>query len=198
MLRDRRDHGSDGAVSSAMEGQPMKILAKLVGSAALGFFNTNAGKKFYISSAPVPADLNAAGMAALTWVQVSGVGNFGETGNTTNILTYDTWDDSVVRKAKGMTNAGDPEVEVARDPADAGQILMQTAAAGNFNWGFKVEGNDAPNDNAESEPTIRYNRGLVVGPRNPNGRNEDFDLDVYSLGLQMKQITVAPVDGTAP
>lgn len=174
------------------------IFALLATAPAVGYVGTNAGRKVYISSAPVPTKLNAAGFKALTWVLIGGVGNHGETGSTTNILNYDTWDDEVIDKGKGMTNAGDPEVEVAYRPTDAGQILMRSAAEGNFDWGFKIEGTDQPNNDVDSEPTTRYNWGLVTGPRQPNGRNEDFDLEIYALALKMKQITVPPVDGTLP
>lgn len=163
---------------------------------AAAYFNTHAGAKLYVCATPQPDDLDAAGFAALTWVQVKGVGSHGETGTTTNILTYDTWDTDVVQKAKGMSNAGDPEVEVARDPDDAGQDILRTAAGTNFNYAFKIEGTDKPNNLSGSKPTIRYNRGLVAGPREPNGRNEDFDLEVFTLALQQKQIKVDPVDAT--
>ena len=126
-------------------------------------------------------------------VQVGGVGSVGETGSNTNILSYDTWDDEAVQKAKGMTDAGSPEVEVARDPDDAGQDILRTAADTNLIYAFKIEGTDVPDANPASTPTIRYNRGLVVGPREPNGRNEDFDLEVFTLGLVQKQIKVDPV-----
>lgn len=172
------------------------IFAMLATAPAVGFVGTNAGRKVYISSVPVPTNIDATAFGALNWVLIGGVGNHGETGSTTNILSYDTWDDDVVQKGKGMTNAGDPEIEVAYKPTDAGQVLLRSAADGNFNWGFKIEGTDAPNADVDSKPTIRYNRGLVAGPRQPNGRNEDFDLEIYTLGLQMKQITVPPVDGT--
>lgn len=160
------------------------------------FFNTHAGYKLYVCATPQPAALaDAAAYAGLTWVQVKGVGSVGETGLNTNILTYDTWDDDVDQKAKGRSNAGDPVVEVARNATDAGQVLMRTMGATNLVYAFKVTGNDLPDANPASTPTIRYNRGLVTGPRQPNGRNEDFDLDVYTLGLMQKQITVNPVAG---
>lgn len=154
--------------------------------------NTNAGRKFFVCAEPQQSDLTEAQFAALTWVRVTGVGNFGETGSTTNILNYDTWDDEVTQKGKGMTNAGDPELETRYSPTDAGQIIMRTAAETNFNYAFKIEGNDKPDTDPGSTPTIRYNRGIVTGPRQPNGRNEDFQLDMYSLGLNQKQITVLP------
>lgn len=171
----------------------MKILAMLTGSAALGFFNTNAGRKVYICTTPQPAVLDATQYAALTWLLVGGVGSVGETGSKTNILSYDTWDDDVVRKAKGMTDAGSPEIEVARDPEDAGQNALRAAALTNLNYAIRVDGNDKPNTNVGSKPTIRYNRGLISGPTQPNGRNEDFDLEIFMLGLQQRQITVPPV-----
>lgn len=157
--------------------------------------NTNAGRKFYVCSTPKPNDLSLAEFAALTWVQVKGVGNLGETGSTTNILNYDTWDDEVTQKSKGMTNAGDPELEVRSDPNDAGQAIMLAGADTRFNYAFKVEGNDKPDNDPDSTPTIRYNRGMIAGPRQPNGRVEDFQLDVYTLALNQKQITVPAASG---
>ncbi len=174
----------------------MPLIASLTAIAATAHFNTNAGSKFYICVTPKPDDLDAAAFALLTWVQVKGVGSFGETGSKTNILSYETWDDAVVQKAKGLTDGGSPEVELARDPDDPGQVAFRAAADTNFSYAFKIERNDKPNNDVDSKPTIRYNRGLVSGPTQPNGRNEDFDLEIFMLGLQQKQITVDPVDGT--
>lgn len=169
------------------------ILAVTTALVAAGYFNTNAGSKLYVCATAQPDELDATEFAGLTWVQVGGVGSVGETGDNTNMLSYDTWDDEVVQKAKGMTNAGDPEIEVARDPDDAGQDILRTAAGTNLYYAFKIEGTDKPDTNPASKPTIRYNRGLVAGPREPNGRNEDFDLEIFTLGLVQKQIKVDPV-----
>jgi len=157
--------------------------------------NTNAGRIFEVCATPQQDNLTEAEFAALTYVRVSGVGNFGETGSSTNILTYDTWDDEVTQKGKGMTNAGDPELEVRYDPTDPGQVILRTMAETTFNYAFRVVGNDKPDNDPGSTPTIRYNRGLVTGPRQPNGRNEDFQLDIFGLGLNQKQITVPPTSG---
>jgi hypothetical protein len=176
----------------------LNILAAINAAIAVGFFNTNAGNKLYVCATAQPDDLDAAEFAALTWVQVGGVGSHGETGVSTNILTYDTWDTDVAQKAKGISDAGSPDVEVARDPDDAGQIILRTAAGTNFNYAFKIEKNDKPNNDVDSKPTILYNRGLVTGPRRPNGRNEDFDIEMFTLALQQREVVVNPVDGTAP
>ena len=172
------------------------ILASMTALVATGYFNTNAGSKFYVCATPQATDLDASGFAALTWVLVGGVGSVGETGDNTNVLSYDTWDDAVVQKAKGLTDAGSPEIEVARDPSDAGQDILRAAAQTNFYYAFKIESTDLPDSNTGAKPTIRYNRGLVAGPREPNGRNEDFDLEIFTLGLVQKQIKVDPVAGT--
>jgi hypothetical protein len=171
-------------------------LALLAAVAPAAYLNTNAGKKLYVCATPQPNDLDAAAFAGLTWVQVKGVGDHGETGSQTNIVTYDTWDTTVTQKGKGITNAGDPTIELARDPDDPGQVIMRTIAKTNLNYAFKIEGNDKPNTDVDSKPTIRYNRGLVAGPTTPNGRNEDFDLEIFTLGLNQEQVTVDPVDGT--
>lgn len=185
-----------------VKGTPMKRLqltAAINALVAAGFFNTNAGSKLYICATPKNDDVaDAAAYAALTWVQIGGVGSHGEAGTQTNILSYDTWDTTVTQKAKGMSNAGDPEIELARDPDDAGQDILRTAANTNWSYAFKIERNDKPNDDVDSKPTIIYNRGLVSGPRRPLGRNEDFDLEIFTLGLQQKEIVVDPVDGTLP
>lgn len=155
--------------------------------------NTNSGRKFSICTTPQADDLDATEFAALTFVEVGGVGSLGETGSRTNILSYDTWDTAVVQKQKGTTDAGSPELELANDPSDTGQQALKTAAGTNFYYAFCVEGNDKLNPTGTNSK--RYYRGLVAGPTRPNGRNEDFDLIVYTLGLVQAEIVVAATAG---
>ncbi|MBD8696601.1 hypothetical protein [Stenotrophomonas sp. CFBP 13718] len=147
---------------------------------------TNSGSKLSICVLPQNEDLTETAFAALTYVQVKKVGNVGERGITTNIVTYDTWDTAVALKGKGISNAGDPEVEMARDLADPGQIAMRAAGQPDVQdaYAFKVE---------RPSGEIEYLRGLVTGPRTPGGRNEDFVLHVYSLALNQ-----VPVEVPAP
>lgn len=162
------------------------------------FANSNAASKIYVCATAQNTDLDQAAYEALTWVEIKGIGNLGEAGKSTNILQYPTWDTSVIQKAKGMTDAGSPELEVARIPTDAGQDILRTAAAvgNNNNYAFKIlraDGTTATNG------TVIYNRGLVGGPKRPNGRNEDFDLEVFTLAFQQEEIVVdAAGSGTAP
>jgi len=163
-------------------------LALMLAVLPVAHANTNAGAMIYICATAQPADLNLVAYEALTWVLISNVGNHGETGSNTNILTYDSWDTAVIQKAKGMTDAGSPEIEVARIVTDAGQILMRTAGAvGNSaSYAFKMERNDSPEVGGSN--TILYNRGLVTGPVRAHGRNEDFDLETYTLGLVQAEV----------
>ncbi|AVY67162.1 hypothetical protein [Xanthomonas translucens] len=144
---------------------------------------TNSGSKLYICVTPKNDDLTATQFAALTWVLVNKVGNVGERGTDTNIVSWDSWDTEVTSKGKGITNAGDPEIEVAELLADPGQIAMRTAGAPGVpdNYAFKIERPDG---------TMEYLRGLVAGPKFNGGRNEDFVLNTYKLGLNQVPIRV--------
>jgi len=175
-------------------------MKKLFNSVSLGaliiaamphaFANANAGSKLYICATNQESTLNRAGFEALSWVEIKGVGSHGEVGSSTNILTYDTWDTDVVQKAKGMTDAGSPEIELARIAADPGQIILRESSLTNLNYAFKMVRNDPTN--ATGTPTVIYNRGLITGPKRPMGRNEDFDLEIYTLGLNQREVLVDP------
>jgi hypothetical protein len=64
----------------------------------------------------------------------------------------------------------------------AGDPLFKEACA------FRVVYDDT--DTAGGTKTISYLRGLVSGPVTPNGRNEDFVIDQYTLGLVQTPVTV--------
>lgn len=146
---------------------------------------SHSGDTLKICTTVQNTDLDEAGFTALTYVEVGSVGSVGEYGVSTNVLTYDTWNTLVAKKAKGITNAGDPEVEVARSATDAGQIAMRTAGHPSVkdSYAFEVTRQDG---------TVEYLRGLVAGPRKPNGRNEDFDLEIFTLMLNQLPISVDP------
>ncbi len=148
---------------------------------------TNAGTKLHICATPKNTDLTETEFKALTFVQVKKVGSIGERGISTNIVQYDTLDTLVALKGKGITNAGDPQVEVAEDLTDPGQVALRAAGAPNVPdaYAFKVE---------RADGSIEYLRGLVAGPNVTGGRNEDFVLNTFTLALNQAPITVpAPV-----
>lgn len=151
--------------------------------------NTLSGSKLYVCATAQNADIaNAAAYAALTWVQVGGVSKIGETGSKINIVTYNELSTKVAQKNKGIADAGSPEIEVSRLQTDAGQVILRTIGdvANKNAFAFKFEKNDA----IATTNTIHYQRGICVGPTRPNGSNEDFDVEVFMLGLVQTEITV--------
>lgn len=167
-------------------------------STALAYANSNAASRIYISSVAVGnTDLDQGDFEGLTWVEIGGIGSRGEQGKSTNIITYDTWDTTVVQKAKGMTDAGGGDLELARNPSDAGQVILAAASVvgNNDNYGFKEVRADGASGNTG---TVIYNRGMVTGPRRPGGRNEDFDLVIFTLAFQQEEVVVSPLSGSAP
>lgn len=122
---------------------------------------------------------NAAAYAALLWTQIKNCGAIGESGASTNLPAYDELGTDVTQKGKGITDAGNPTLEMSYTAADAGQTALRAAALLNNNYAFKWVDDDA---------VVYYNRGLVTGPTHPNGRNEDFRLDVFTVGCNQREI----------
>lgn len=153
---------------------------------------TNKGRKIYVCATPQPVDLTQEQFEALVWVEVRNVGGVGESGTNTNIVSYDELATDVTQKNKGIGNAGDPTIECARNPTDPGQILLRSMGipTNKNNYAFKFVDNDAPS--TDYVGTHHYNRGVVTGPTRPNGRNEDFILEVFTLGLSQVEIVVNP------
>lgn len=157
------------------------------------FANANAGSRIFFCTDPQNSNLTQGEYEGLEWLEITGIGSHGETGENTNVLTYDTWDTAVIQKAKGMTDAGSPEIELARIPDDPGQIALRAAAKTNFDYAFKMVRNDPATIGGTG--TVLYNRGKVMGPRRPHGRNEDFDLEIFTLALNQLEIAVNPTAG---
>ena len=149
------------------------------------------GSKVYIcATAQAAAPANAAAYAALTWVEIKKVGNMGQVGTSQNVLSYPTWGDAVTGKEKGATDAGNPTLEVMRDTADAGQDALRAAALTNSKYAFKIERADKLTGGGTN--SIFYNWGIVTGPARPQGANEDFDVEVFTLGFAALETPVDP------
>lgn len=157
--------------------------------------NTLKGRTLYVCTTPQPADLDLAGFKALTYTKVNGVGSVGQTGTTDNIVTYDEMDSDVLPKAKGISNAGDPQIEVSRRPSDAGQLAMRAAGVTKLTYAFKIMDGDS---DVGLDPTTSFLRAVVGGPTKPNGRQESFNLEVYTLGVVQREIVVEPQAQAAP
>src|SRR5688572_26689810 len=110
-------------------------------------------REVHICETPQSADLNAAGFAALTYVQVSNIGSIGESGPNTNLPTYDEMDTDVIQKSKGITDAGSPPIEMSYNPTDPGQIIMRAAALTSDDYAVAFIDDDG---------VIYYNRGKIT------------------------------------
>ena len=143
--------------------------------------NSHANVQIFISTTAQNEDLELNEFQGLSYTQVKNVGSIGEYGINTNILSYDTLDTLVARKSKGITNAGDPPIECARTDSNPGQLAMRVAGAPGYRdaHAYKV---------IKQDGSIDYLRGLCAGPNSPGGRNEDFDLHVFTLGLSQAPV----------
>jgi len=106
--------------------------------------STKKGSKVYVCETPQNTDLTASAYAALTWVQVGKVGKVGDFGSDSTINHYDTLDEPVQQKQKGVSNAGDPELEVASIADDPGQDILRVFGdpLNINNMAIKVERNE--------------------------------------------------------
>lgn len=150
---------------------------------------TNMGRKFYVSPTPQPVEMDLDAFEDVSdWLEVRFVGNIDQTGTETNVINYDTMDTKYSDKGKGISNAGDPTVECKYDGSDPGQAKLTELALTNMYYAFKFAYDDKLTTTGGG--TVEYNRGIVLGPVNPNGAPEDFKLSVFTLGLTQQSFTV--------
>jgi len=158
-----------------------------------GIKTTLAGAKVSISTAAVTLPLNQAAFEALTFTEIKSVGNLGDYGSPPNLINYNTLDTEVMSKAKGVEDAGDMSIEVARIFDDPGQIAIRAASATKFNYAIKVEYADAPTPSWSN--TIMYAAGPVTGPQLLGGSTDDFIRESFTVGFtDQRPIFVAPVE----
>ena len=102
---------------------------------------TSSGVQVYISStATAPATYDAAGYGALTFTQVNSVEDAGAIGDTANEVTFDDLAKRRTQTLKGQFKGETLSLVCGYDDADAGQLLLVTAAADPVqqDWHFKV------------------------------------------------------------
>ena len=148
----------------------------------------NKGRKVFISPTAQAATMDQAAFEAVNdWEEVANVVTVGETGANTNVVSQDYWGTTVTQKQTGITNAGDPTVEVGVDLDDVGQTAMRTVANNGGYYAVKIEDPLLP---TQATPVTKYNRGLVLGPVDSNGDVEGWNNQTFTLGLVQEQITV--------
>lgn len=122
-----------------------------------------------------------ASFEADTYTEIGEVSNMGNFGSTANVVQFPVVSEDFVKKSKGTRNAGDPALVVGRVSDDPGQLLLRAAEKTKFYFNFKLELEDAENENMTN--TVIYFRALVAGADNAFGGNEDFVTETYTLGI---------------
>lgn len=139
---------------------------------------SSAGASLAISAA-IPASFNATGYAALTYTTVGEVTNIGEFGKEFELIEHAPLASRGVKKFKGGYNNGTIEPEIALDPDDAGQILMETASNSDAKYSFKITLQDG---------TIYYLMGLVMSFRPNVGTVNDLIMAAASIEVDSPEI----------
>lgn len=105
-----------------------------------------AGTKLFIGTVldPKADDFVAADFTAQTFVRVNNLEGLGTLGDTSTEITFDDIGKGRTQKLKGTRNAGNQELVIGIDYADAGQIAILAAEKAIHDYAFKLEFNDAP------------------------------------------------------
>lgn len=140
-------------------------------------FTTSAGTTIGISAA-APATFNEAGYIALTYTPIGEVTDLGEIPSRTyELVTHQPIATRGTEKGKGGYNEGSQTITFALSAEDAGQILLEAAAASDNRYSFKI-----------SHPTIGdvYAQALVMSFTRSFG-----DVNSASTGTAMLEYTTS-------
>lgn len=142
--------------------------------------------KFSIGTTLAATTLTA--FAGDTYAQIGEIESFGAFGDELEIIKFTSLSDGRVQKVQGVADAGDIDLVVGFDPADAGQLAVIAAfvAGGAFN--FKVELNNKLTTNG----TQFYFKGIVTGQNYEAGTSKD----VIKLKVKIA-LTTGVIEGPA-
>lgn len=135
---------------------------------------TASGTKFYIGTTAAATDL--ASYQADTYEQVGEIESFGAFGDEAEEIKFTSLSDSRVQKVAGARDAGNVELTMAYDPADAGQIALIAAFDANNGapFNFKAELNDAlTSGSGPHNGTLFFWKGVVMSKQLEAGSNKD-------------------------
>lgn len=150
----------------------------------------NLNGTLYVCATAQNNTLNTAGFEALTWVEIGKIVTLPQVGFEANIVTQNYVNTDFSTDAKGFVNGIATEVVVGRDPADAGQDILRTAANSRHKYAFKREYSDAT---SSTTATIKYFRALVSSDLDAGGGGEEFDNQSFGIKITaQKPITVDP------
>lgn len=144
---------------------------------------SSAGSELAISAA-LPATPNAAGFAALTWVDIAEITDLGSTGRTYNIINHQPLATRGVVKLKGSFNDGAKTVQAAYAPGDPGQVLVATALDDDAFYAFRETLQDG---------TIKYFLAQVTSAPTNVGTVDSITGTTFNLEIKSGSLlTVLP------
>lgn len=98
---------------------------------------SGSGSKVYIS-ATLPATYDKTGYDALTWTEITDITSVGEYGREYEMIDHAPIDKRQVVQIKGNYREGTIDLAFASIPADAGQVIVETASTSDDNYAFKI------------------------------------------------------------
>lgn len=118
--------------------------------------STSTGVKLYIGGTGPIGDESG-------YVEVGEVNEIGSIGRSYNLVTAASLSDGIVRKLKGIANAGGGTIRLNFDSANTGQqaILVAAANTSSLAYNFKIELNDQIT--VSGTPTTYEFKALVMG-----------------------------------
>jgi hypothetical protein len=107
---------------------------------------TTAGSRLHIGAALAQknVDFVSADFTSQTWTEIAPLEGLGTLGDTSESVTFDAIGEGRRKKMKGIRDAGNVEVVIGLDYADAGQIALIAAEKTPHDYAFKITLNDAP------------------------------------------------------
>lgn len=143
-------------------------------------FDTVASSKLYVS-ATLPATFDAAGYAALTWVEVGLITSIGSVkGREYSTSTLSTIGDPQDREKKGSYKLPNADFECGWAEDDAGQMLIEAAANSYDTVAFKL---------VKQNADVRYLAAQVSKFVENNGTSNDAVKGNFTLLRQVDTIS---------
>lgn len=136
---------------------------------------------------------NQAAFESLAYTAIGEVESIGAMGDSYTPVTFTDLATGRVRKRKGSADAGDVQVVVAFDGADAGQTAVRTALASQGNaYAFRRQFNDG-SDGSPSAPTTEYAVGYVMSGPIEVGSTDNVIRQTFTIAIDGAIVTVAAV-----
>ncbi|OHV17543.1 hypothetical protein BK022_04980 [Methylorubrum extorquens] len=155
-----------------------------------GDITTATGARIFIGPVAPPTTDTEAEFEALTWTEIGLVESLGEFGDESNAVNFASLGDGRQRKAKGVRDAGNLALTVARDPTDPGQDALIAAEATNNKYAFKVTYPDRLTPTGDD--SADYFRALVMSKRSNVGSADNVIRRSFTLGIDSAIISVDP------